>query len=75
MCVMNEFSFRLGFSQVMKKDLVGVKQKIMTALGISTRASWLRRLKGEVEPKVSEVKAIEEIFLEYGINKIWGGDE
>lgn len=69
---MNEFSFQLGFSQVKQKDANDVKKKIMTALGISTRASWAARLNGVVEPKVSEARAIESIFADYGVRDVWG---
>ncbi|MDD3019507.1 MAG: hypothetical protein PHX61_00840 [Alphaproteobacteria bacterium] len=69
---MDEFSFQLGFSQVRQKDIKEVKKRIMAALGISTRTSWTARLNGTVEPKVSEAKAIEEIFAEFGIKEIWG---
>ena len=69
---MNEFSFQLGFSQVRQRDIADVKHKIMVALHISTRSSWAARLNGLVEPKISEAKAIEDIFKEYGIKNIWG---
>lgn len=69
---MSEFSFQKGFSQVKQRDIKNVKRKIMSALGISTRPSWTARLNGVVEPKVSEAKAIEEIFAEYGIKQVWG---
>lgn len=69
---MNDYSFQLGFSQVKQKDVGEVKQKIMAALGICTRSSWSARLNGTVEPKISEAKAIEDIFNEYGITDIWG---
>ena len=68
----SRFSFNQGFMQVQKKDLPAVKQAIMDAIGIQTRASWLSRLNGKVEPKVSEAEAIEGIFKKYGITKIWG---
>lgn len=44
----------------------------MAALDINTRMAFLNRLKGEVEPKVSEVRAIEAVFAEYGIKDVWG---
>ena len=68
----SRFSFNQGFMQVQKKDLPAVKQAIMEALKIGTRASWLSRLNGKVEPKVSEAEAIEKIFKQYGITKVWG---
>lgn len=71
---MNEYSFELGFSQVKRKDVAEVKSRIMAALGISTRSSWLSRLNGTVEPKISEAKAIEEIFADYDIEEVWGAE-
>lgn len=70
-----EFSFRLGFSQVKQRDIRDVRRKIMQALGIKTRSSWMMRLNGVVEPKVSEARAIEEIFAEYGITEVWGDEQ
>lgn len=69
---MNEFSFKLGFSQVKRKDAKEVRERIMQALGLTTRASWYARLNGGVEPKVSEARAIEEVFMKFGITKVWG---
>lgn len=68
----NEFSFRLGYSQVRRRDSKEVKERIMSALGVTTRISWYARLNGKVEPRLSEAKAIESIFAEYGITKVWG---
>ena len=69
---MEGFSFKKGFSQVMQKDISNVKHEIMITLGITTNVAWLNRLNGNVEPKVSEAKAIEETFAKYGIKEVWG---
>jgi len=69
---MNKFSFRKGFGQVQMKDLQEVKSELMTALNIKTRYAWGQRLKGEVEPRISEAQAIEAIFAKRGIKDIWG---
>jgi hypothetical protein len=69
---MEQFSFQKGWSQVQNKDVRAVKEKIMSALGIKTRVSWYQRLYGNIEPRISEVQAIESIFAEYGIIEIWG---
>lgn len=69
---MEEFSFKRGFSQVKQKDAKEVRELIMKALGLTTRASWYSRLNGSVEPKVSEARAIEEVFTKFGITKVWG---
>ena len=72
---MNEFSFKLGFSQVKRKDVQEVKNRIMNALGLRTRVSWYARLNGTVEPKVSEAKIIESVFADFGITQVWGSED
>lgn len=69
--IMGEYSFKRAFLQVKQKDAPKVKEKIMKAIGITTRSSWINRMNGLVEPKVSEAKAIEAVFKEYGIEKVW----
>ena len=69
---MSEFSFKRGYAQIKNKDVREVKCKIMAALNIKTRTAWAARLNGDVEPKVSEAKAIEDIFKEYQVKNIWG---
>ena len=53
-------------------DLAECRDKLMAALNITTRAAWGKRLKGEVEPKISEARAVESVFAEYGIKEVWG---
>lgn len=72
--VMNEYGFRRGYSQVRQKDAKKVMEKIKKALGITTNVSWNARLNGKVEPKMSEAKAIEKVFAEYGITEVWGSE-
>jgi hypothetical protein len=67
-----EFAFKRGYMQVQQKDVATVRKKIMSALNITTRATWLSRLNGKVEPKITEVAAISGIFADYGITDIWG---
>lgn len=67
-----QFSFNKGWSQVKNGDMSECRNKLMEVLGIKSRAAFLNRLKGDVEPKVSEVRAIESVFAEYGIKDIWG---
>lgn len=69
-----EFSFNKGWSQVKNGDMSECRKKLMAALNVKTRAAFLNRLKGEVEPKISEAKAIEDVFAKYGIKEVWGID-
>lgn len=69
---MNSYSFKKGLNNTPVKYVRQVRRELMEALGIGTRAGFLKRLKGEVEPKASEVAKIEEVFEKYGIVDIWG---
>lgn len=65
------YSFKKGWNQVPQGKVKEVKDAIMTALDINA-ANFYKRLKGDVEPKVSEAAAIEGIFQSYDITEIWG---
>lgn len=67
-----DFSFKKGWGQVKRNDLKAVRAKIETALGVKNRNSFYYRMNGEVEPRVSEAAAIEQIFAEYNIHEVWG---
>jgi hypothetical protein len=69
---MRNYAFQKGFSQVMNKDVQAVRHEIMEALNVTTRPAFLSRLRGEVEPKVSEAEKIEAIFSKYGVTDVWG---
>jgi hypothetical protein len=71
--VKNEFSFEKGFMQARQMDADKIKEEIMNALEVKTVGSWSLRLRGITEPRVSEARAIEEVFSRYGITDIWGG--
>lgn len=66
------FSFNKGWSQVKNGDIPRCREELMAALNVKTRAAFLNRMKGEVEPKISEAKAIEDVFAKYGIKEVWG---
>jgi hypothetical protein len=67
-----EFAFEKGFMQARQIDADKVREEIMDALKVKTKASWSLRLRGITEPKVSEWRKIEAIFNKYGITDIWG---
>ena len=69
---MRNYAFQRGFSQVMNKDVQAVRHEIMEALNVTTRPAFLSRLRGEVEPKVSEAEKIEAVFSKYGVTDVWG---
>lgn len=67
-----DYSFEKGWSQVKNRDIKAVREKLMKALNITTRAAFCNRRRGAVEPKFSEISAVEAVFAEYGITKVWG---
>lgn len=72
---MSKFSFKKGFGQIQQKDANAVKDEIMKGLNLKSRSSWHFRLNGDIEPKISEVKLIEDVFHKYGVTEIWDEDE
>ena len=71
---MNEFSFIKGWNELKGKDRAAAKKDIMSHFGITTKAAFCNRRRGDVEPRLREAKAIEEIFSKYGVKKkdVWG---
>lgn len=65
-------SFKKGFDQVPVGKAQLVKDELMQALKIKSRAAWIRRLNGQVDPKVSEIESVEEVFAKHSIKQIWG---
>lgn len=68
----NRFSFRKGWSQLPKNKTAEVRELIMEALQLKTRNTFYIRMRGEIEPKVSEAESIEAIFKDHGITDVWG---
>lgn len=66
------FAFKKGWSQLPRNKMEEARLRIMTALKLQARNNFYIRLRGKIEPKVSEAEKIEEIFREYGITEVWG---
>lgn len=64
-------SFEKAYSRVPLKDAEAVKNEIMQALKLKSRASWRNYLKGKTEARISQATAISEIFAKYGIDNVW----
>ena len=65
-------SFRRGYDQLQRKDVVAAKKELMEALGLSSNIGFYNRLNGKVIPKVTEAEIIEGIFAKRGILEVWG---
>ena len=70
--VIPESSFNRGWSQIPHCFRKEVRNKLMDVFGIRTVSQFYARLRGEVEPKKSQIAAIEEVFREYNISDVWG---
>jgi len=68
----NAFSFQKGLDQIPHGRVGEFKNDLMETLGIKSHPAWLRRLRGDIEPKPKMQKQIEEVFKGYGITEIWG---
>lgn len=69
---MDSFSFEKGYNQVKRGELKIVKNEIMSALNLLSKQAFYARLYGKVEPRMSEIAAIEQVFKNHGITEIWG---
>lgn len=65
-------SFRRGYNQLQRKDIIDTKKEIMKALGITSDVGFYNRLNGKVVPKITEAEIIEGIFAKRGIIEVWG---
>jgi len=68
------YSFKKGLNNVKSGDIRTVRRELKAALGITSRNAFNARMRGEIEPKVSEAEAIEVVFEKYGVSKtqVWG---
>lgn len=66
------WGFIKGLNQLRVCEVDEVRSEIMEALGITTNVSYINRKTGKIEPKISEARAIEEIFAKRGITDVWG---
>ena len=70
----NKNSFKHAYNSLPANKMREFREKMKTALNIQDYAFYAR-MRGEVEPKVSEAQIIEALFAEYGILDIWSETE
>lgn len=67
-----EFAFLKGWKQLPLGEIKTVRAEICAALGGVSFVTFYSRLRGFPEPKISEARAIEEVFAKRNITDIWG---
>ena len=67
-----QFAFLRGWKQLPNGEMKAVRAEICAALGGVSLPTFYARLRGIPEPKVSEARAIEDIFKKRNITDIWG---
>jgi hypothetical protein len=67
---MTNFSFKHAYRSLPANKMREVRERIKTELNIQDFAFYAR-LRGNVEPKMSEAAIIQNIFAEYGILQVW----
>ena len=70
--VVPESAFVTGWSQVPPYCRDMVMQQLMEAFGIGSKVQFYARMRGEVEPRKSQIEGVEAVFNRYGITVIWG---
>lgn len=69
-----KFSFNKGWQNLRMKDQPKVRDEIKQVLRIKTDAAFMQRRRGGIEHRITEVEAIESVFIRYGVppGEIWG---
>lgn len=70
--VVPESAFVTGWSQVPPYCRDMVMKQLMKAFGINSKVQFYVRMRGEVEPRKSQIEGVEAVFNRYGITVIWG---
>ena len=70
--VVPESGFITGWSQIPPCFREQARQELMAAFGIDAYSQFYYRMRGEVEPRKSQIEAIESVFAKYGVTEIWG---
>ena len=66
-------AFRKGLSELRVKDVQAVKAGIRAILGVNTKQSFARYADGKAPTlDVDKARAIEALFLRYGVTRPWG---
>ena len=70
---MKAWSFKKGYNNLRRCEQNEVKEEIMQFLGITTRMAWSKRIRGIVDPRISEYNFITEAIHRRGVAKkdIW----
>jgi len=73
---MSEYSFNKGWNELKGRDRAAAKRDLMAALNITTNAAFCDRRRGDVEPRISQVTIIEDVFAKYGVEAkdVWGDE-
>lgn len=68
------FAFEKGWNYIRAIDQTKAMDDFKTLFGITTESNVYRRIRGEVEPTVTEYEGIETILKKYGVAKknMWG---
>jgi len=69
---MESYAFSKGWRKANADQKERIMKQLKEALGGVTEQAVYARMRGEVEPKVSQAAAIEKIFAREKIRDIWG---
>ena len=70
--VVPESSFNRGWSQIPPCYRDEVRQKLMAVFGILTISQFYARMRGEVEPRKSQIEGVQAVFAQFNVTDIWG---
>ena len=65
-------AFRKGMRQMRMGDWPEAKPRLMAALAINNRTSFINYADGKTQMTVDKYKAVAEVFASYGVSDCWG---
>jgi len=69
----NDFSFLIAYNSLPANKQTNFTKELQSALNMSY-AGVRKRMRGMVEPRMSEMRKIEALFKKYGIKEVWDND-
>lgn len=67
-----KYSFKKGYMQIRKCDVVKFRRECMKILGIKTFTAFYNRMEAKVVPDMYEYEQLTELFKKYGVEDAFG---
>jgi hypothetical protein len=69
---MKNYAFNKGWRKANEDQKKALMKGLMKIYDVTSVQAVYARIRGDVEPKISQAKATEKLFARSGITEIWG---